>query len=258
MEWNYLKVKMNIDTKTLVSDIVAANYKTATIFKEHGIDFCCNGNRSIEEVSNEKELDERLLMHEIKNCFLTEEDGNNYKTWNIDFLSEYIYNNHHSYVERQIPEIKAYLNKIVVVHGKVHPELVAIRTLFEQSANDLVLHMKKEELILFPYFKQLVKAEREGNTIQSRQFESIESPIAMMHLEHDNEGQRFREIAELSNNYQPPEDACTTYRMTYALLKAFEEDLHKHIHLENNILFKKGMELEKNLKKNASHEGDRN
>lgn len=238
---------MNINKNTLISTIVAENYKSATIFKSYGIDFCCNGNRSIETVCNTKNINENILINKLNNCFNTEVDTNNYQSWDIDFLSDYIYNKHHKYIEKTIPELKLYLDKLCKVHGICHPELFEIYKLFTESANDLTMHMKKEELILFPYFKKLVEASKNKSTISSNQFDSIKSPIAMMHKEHDNEGHRFRKIAELSNDYSPPVDACNTYKVTYQLLQEFEEDLHKHIHLENNILFKKGVELEKTL-----------
>lgn len=142
------------------------------------------------------------------------------------------------------------MGKICNAHGTSHPELFEIDSLFKESANDLILHMKKEELILFPYFKKLAAATRNKEAIFSPQFGSVKSPIAMMHEEHDNEGVRFRKIAALSHNYTVPKDGCNTYKVAYALLKEFEDDLHKHIHLENNILFKKGIELEQNLESN--------
>ncbi|WP_435262582.1 iron-sulfur cluster repair di-iron protein [Tenacibaculum sp. nBUS_03] len=238
---------MNINKNTLISTIVAENYKSATIFKSYGIDFCCNGNRSIETVCNTKNINKSILINKLDNCFKSEIDTNNYQAWDIDFLSDYIYNKHHKYVEKTIPELKLYLDKLCKVHGMYHPELFEIYKLFTESANDLTMHMKKEELILFPYFKKLIKAAKNKSTISSNLFNSLKSPIAMMHEEHDNEGSRFRKISELSNNYSPPVDACNTYKVTYHLLQEFEEDLHKHIHLENNILFKKGVELEKTL-----------
>ncbi|MGJ8744806.1 iron-sulfur cluster repair di-iron protein [Polaribacter sp.] len=238
---------MKINNKTLVSEIVAENYKAATIFKSYGIDFCCNGNRSIATVCAADDVNEAELIHQLVSSFETETDTNDYKTWDIDFLSDYIYNKHHKYVEKKIPEIKQYLDKICRVHGGRHPELLEINNLFTGSANELTMHMKKEELILFPYFKKLAVAQRNKTTVSSPQFGSVTSPIAMMHEEHDNEGHRFRKISDLSNNYTPPKDACSTYKVSFSLLQEFEEDLHKHIHLENNILFKKGVELEQTL-----------
>lgn len=238
---------MDINNKTLISNIVAENYKSASIFKSYGIDFCCNGNRSIEMVCDANNVNEDTLINQLINCFKTETDTNDYQSWDIDFLSDYIYNKHHKYIEKKVPEIKQYLDKVCQVHGAYHPELFEINTLFTESANDLTAHMKKEELILFPYFKKLAEASRNGTSVSSPQFDSVKSPIAMMHQEHDNEGHRFRKISQLSNNYSPPLDACSTYKVSFSLLQEFEEDLHKHIHLENNILFKKGVELEQTL-----------
>ena len=170
-----------------------------------------------------------------------------FQSWDIGFLSDYIYHNHHTYVEKTIPELKQYLHKISRVHGENHPELIEVYELFCESADDLTLHMKKEELILFPYFKQLAKAEKDGSRVMATQFKTVESPISMMHQEHDNEGSRFRKIAELTNDYTPPADACMTYRVAFSMLQEFEADLHKHIHLENNILFKRAIKLENNL-----------
>ena len=241
---------MIINNKTIVGSIVAENYKSAEIFKSYGIDFCCRGNRSIETICEENTIDEDALIDSLETCFKTETDTNDYQSWEIDFLSDYIYNKHHKYIESKVPEIKQYLDKLCKVHGIQHQELFEIYKLFTESANELTTHMKKEELILFPYFKKLAEATRNNTSVSSSQFDSVMSPITMMHEEHDNEGVRFRKIAELSNGYSPPLDACNTYKVTYSLLQEFEEDLHKHIHLENNILFKKGIELEQNLKSN--------
>ncbi|MGB1268497.1 MAG: iron-sulfur cluster repair di-iron protein [Flavobacteriaceae bacterium] len=235
---------MDINNETLVSNIVAENYKTAAIFKSYGVDFCCNGNRSIEKVCSTNKINNDELINQLVNCCKTEPDTNDYQSWDITFLTDYIYNTHHKYIEIKTPEIKQYLNKICQVHGAQHPELFEIKALFTESADDLAMHMKKEELILFPYFKKLAEAKNNGISVSSPQFDTVKSPIAMLHQEHDNEGHRFRKIASLSNNYTPPQDACNTYKVTFSLLQEFEEDLQKHIHLENNILFKKGVELE--------------
>lgn len=237
---------MTIDKNTLVSDIVADNYKSARVFKSHKIDFCCNGNRPLEMVCKGN-LTVDTLIDEILETQAQKSEAPDYQAWDIGFLSDYIYHNHHTYVEKAIPELKQYLHKISRVHGENHPELIEVYRLFCESADDLTLHMKKEELILFPYFKKLAQAEKEGGKVSATQFKSVESPISMMHQEHDNEGSRFRKIAELTNDYTPPSDACMTYRVAFSLLKDFEDDLHKHIHLENNILFKRAIKLEHNL-----------
>lgn len=133
------------------------------------------------------------------------------------------------------------------MHGAKHPELLLINELFKGCAGELAQHMKKEELILFPFIKKLVHATLSDELIELPHFETIQNPIAMMMHEHDAEGVRFRKIAELSNNYTPPADGCNTYKVTFAMLEEFEQDLHKHIHLENNILFPKAAKLEKDF-----------
>lgn len=241
---------MKLQADTLVSDIVAENYNAAAVFSKYKIDFCCNGNRSLATVTEKKGISLEEVLEDLENQMKTKEDQSNlYQNLGIDFLSDYVVETHHSYVEKSIPPIKQYVDKICKVHGERHPELFEIRELFFGSADELTKHMKKEELILFPFFKKLAKLKKEGGVYEKPNFGTVENPIAMMHHEHDVEGERFRRIAELTDNYTPPSDACTTYRVAFSMLKEFEEDLHKHIHLENNILFKRGIKLEQELSK---------
>lgn len=149
----------------------------------------------------------------------------------------------------KIEEIKPYLNKVVAVHGEHNPELKEIEILFNQSADELTHHMQKEEMILFPFIRAMVDAKLDQKDLFQPHFGTVGNPIAMMKQEHENEGQRFEKIAELSANYNPPAHACNTYKVTFALLKEFEDNLHQHIHLENNILFPKAIEMEKNFHK---------
>ena len=143
-----------------------------------------------------------------------------------------------------IPGLKKNLEKICEVHGKHHSELFEIRDLFNEAAGNLTMHMQKEELVLFPVIKRLEAAKRAKSPSPAASFGSVSNPIGMMMAEHQAEGDRFIEISKLSNNYLLPEDGCTTYEVTLKQLKDFEEDLHRHIHLENNILFPKAVELE--------------
>ncbi|MCK6650050.1 MAG: hemerythrin domain-containing protein, partial [Bacteroidia bacterium] len=135
--------------------------------------------------------------------------------------------------------------------GSGHSELFKIKELFLESASDLAAHMKKEELILFPFIRKLVATEKDPSLFSQPKFGSIKNPIEMMKHDHDTEGERFRQIAELSNNYKAPSDGCNTYKVTFSLLKEFEDDLHLHIHLENNILFPKSIELEKSIRSDS-------
>ncbi len=229
-----------------VGQIVAEDYRTAQIFKDHKIDFCCNGGRTVQQVADEKNLDAQALFDEIAKVQEVKAEGAiDFESWPLDLLADYVVKTHHRYCEKQIPVLKPYLDKIAKVHGKHHPELLEIKSLFDQVAGDMSAHMKKEELILFPFIKKLVKAQAERVTPQLGR--SVENPVNMMMHEHDDQGEAFRKIAELSNDYTLPADGCNTYRVTLGLLQEYEDDLHKHIHLENNILFPKAVALEKEL-----------
>ena len=147
----------------------------------------------------------------------------------------------------QIPIIQTFLKKIVRVHGERHHELAKIKVHFEACAGELTDHMKKEELILFPFIRKMVQAKQDGNNDVAAPFGTVENPIRMMKHEHDTEGERFRMIKELSNHYNTPTDVCNTYKAAFATLQVFEDDLHLHIHLENNILFPKSIEMERSF-----------
>jgi regulator of cell morphogenesis and NO signaling len=233
------------NTEKEIGQYVADDFRTAAIFSKYKIDFCCNGNRTVAEACEKKGIDSNKLIDEL-NQVLNSKGGESidYKSWPLDLLAEYIEKKHHRYVEEKIPVLRQFLDKLCRVHGQRHPELFKINELFTASAGELASHMKKEELILFPFIKKMVKAKLENGSVQSPQFGTVENPIAMMMHEHDNEGQRFRDIAELTDNYNPPADACNTYKVTFAMLQEFEQDLHLHIHLENNILFPEAIKLE--------------
>ncbi|QRM89867.1 iron-sulfur cluster repair di-iron protein [Lacinutrix sp. WUR7] len=232
-------------TQKHIGEFVAEDFRTAAVFSKYKIDFCCNGNRTIAEACEKKGIDSNRLTEELEAVLNTTTNPSiDYKSWPLDLLAEYIEKKHHRYVEEKIPVLRQFLDKLCRVHGERHPELFKINELFTASANELTAHMKKEELILFPFVKRMVKAKLDNQAIQSPQFGTVENPIAMMMHEHDTEGERFREIAELTDNYTPPADACNTYKVTYAMLEEFEKDLHLHIHLENNILFPEAIKLE--------------
>ncbi len=234
-----------IDNKT-VAEVVSENIKTAHIFKKYGIDFCCGGGITIDKACEKKNLDYSQLKEEL----LKVDDAPkayNYNSWKLDFLIDHILNVHHTYVEESIPLILQYSNRVAEVHGHHYTEVLKINSLFNAVADELASHMNKEENILFPYIKSLLQLELSEEPLSPPPFGSINNPIAMMESEHESAGDIFKEIAKLTNNYTPPEDACNTFRALYAKLDEFEQDLHQHIHLENNILHPKAKLLEQNL-----------
>ena len=238
-------ITLQNNSKKQIGQFVAEDFRTAAVFSKHNIDFCCKGDRTLEEVCEKKGIDPNILLEEIHNVLNTNSNQSiDYKSWPLDLLIDYIEKKHHRYIEEKVPVLLQFLNKLCQVHGERHPELFQINELFKASAGELAAHMKKEELILFPFVKKMVNAKLGLCAIDSPGFGTVENPIAMMKHEHENEGERFRQIAKLSNNYNPPEDACNTYRVTYAMLCEFEKDLHLHIHLENNILFPQAINME--------------
>lgn len=228
-----------------IGEMVAEDFRVAAIFKKHKIDFCCNGNRSLEEACEKKHLQVAEIYDEIINLPSKNGSETDYNSWPLDLLADYVEKTHHRYVEEKSIILLQFLDKLCKVHGDRHPELFKITELFSESAKELAAHMKKEELILFPFIKKMVDSKQKGEILKTSHFGSVENPIGMMIHDHDVEGERFREIARLTNNYQFPADACGTYQVTYKMLEDFENDLHRHIHLENNILFPKAVLLEK-------------
>lgn len=235
---------MDITKKSIIGELVAHDFRAASVFKKNKIDFCCNGNRTIDEACSKKGLDADKLVKDLYEVSSAKGDSQiDYTSWPLDLLADYIEKKHHRYVKEKIQEITPFLNKIVRVHGERHPELLKVEELFNQSVVDFTEHMYKEENILFPHIRKMVENKNSNTPIQAS-FGTVQNPIKMMMEDHDNEGERYRQIADLTNNYTVPEDGCTTYRVTFAMLKEFEEDLQMHIHLENNILFPKSVVLE--------------
>ena len=238
---------MVISNEKTVADYVTENIKTAHIFKNHGIDFCCGGNISIEKACAKKNVNQEVLEKELSEVDVVKDVIEDYDKWELDFLIIYIENVHHTYVKESMPLISEYANKVAKVHGHHYSQVLKINQLFHEVANELLAHMQKEEEILFPFIKQLVDAKKEENKSVSAPFGTVNNPIRMMEQEHESAGDIFKEIATLTNNYTPPAEACNTFKALYAKLDEFEQDLHKHIHLENNILHPKAIILEKEL-----------
>lgn len=188
-------------------------------------------------------------MEQLETSIAEDSSSPQFYTMSVGQLIDYIIQKHHAYVRESIPLLTKLLDKIEEVHGVRHPELREVNMLFKESAGQLTMHMQKEELVLFPLAKKLQQLKKENKKIVIGNASSVTNPIAAMVQEHENEGARFEKISELTNTYTVPADACNTFRAAYETLKAFEKDLHRHIHLENNILFPMAAELEKDILK---------
>ncbi|OGQ35990.1 MAG: iron-sulfur cluster repair di-iron protein [Deltaproteobacteria bacterium RIFCSPHIGHO2_12_FULL_43_9] len=233
--------------KTTLADIVTNNIRSAIIFEELRLDFCCKGRRTLEEACAGKKLDVKKVVDELVNLANCERDDQKVNTMELNSLIDHIVDNHHQYVRRITPVISAHSDKVVSVHGENHPETVQIADLFLAVRDELESHMMKEERILFPYIKQMVHAREKSEQCYPTHFGTIGNPISIMELEHVSAGESFDKIRELSGNYSVSGKACNTFKALYSELKEFEEDLHRHIHLENNILFPRSIELEHKL-----------
>lgn len=236
----------NNDSKT-VAEFVTENIKTADVFKKHGIDFCCGGGVTIKEACKKNAVDFDTLITELNLVESTNSFLNDYNKWELDFLIDFIQNTHHKYVDENLTLLKQYVDKVAQAHGDNHPEIFEIQELIHVVSDELTTHMKKEELLLFPFIKKLVRAKREHTKIEKPYFDSVNNPIQMMEEDHDHAGDIFKRISELTNKYKTPEGACNTFKALYAKLEEFEDDLHQHVHLENNILFPKARKLEATL-----------
>jgi regulator of cell morphogenesis and NO signaling len=220
-----------------VGEIVTADFRTAEVFKTAGIDFCCGGKKSLEQACREKDLDPTLLISQISKLDSLKPEALNFNEWNLDFLCDYIVNTHHKFVSGNLPQIVFYTEKIANVHGANHPELIEVAYLFGRINDELLQHMDKEEKVLFPAIKEMVREKNSGKR------NIIQSEITRMSGEHDFAGGAMDDINTITSGYKLPADACNTYRVAFQLLHQFEDDLHVHVHLENNILFPKALKL---------------
>lgn len=175
---------------------------------------------------------------------LVEHSAHFHADLSLEAMVDYMVATHHRYIKEQAPLIKEKLQRVVMVHGAAHPELAEIEALFAGAAADLLQHLRKEEMILFPYIVALSRAEAAGERLSPPPFGQVANPINMMLHEHDGELNRFERLAQLTGQYTPPEGACNTYRLSYNLLAQFAQDLHTHIGLENEVLFPKAVEVE--------------
>jgi regulator of cell morphogenesis and NO signaling len=230
-----------------LGDIVANNYRAAAIFERHGLDFCCGGRVSLAEACRQRNLDVGAVVAELARLDTADAAAPSDPAG----LIAHIVANHHAYVIDAVPTIKAHLAKLVIVHGHGHPELHSIAAHFETVSDELLLHLMKEEQVLFPYIVALADAVQKGHPAPPDMFGSVQHPIRMMESEHQHAGNELAAIRALSSDYTPPAEACATYRVTYHELREFEHDLHRHVHLENNVLFPRAVALDSQIERKA-------
>lgn len=220
---------MTLTEKSKVGDWVAENINYAGVLDSYGIDFCCGGGKSLEEACEARGVNPISVKNDLLSIPPMEQKVNA-NAMTLSELTDYLQREFHDEIRIQIPLIHSYIEKVCLAHGSNHTELFVVKELLEEGFEDLLNHLEKEEQVLFPLVQRLEQGQVD---------EFIMKPILVMESEHDQEGERYKRIAELTNQYTAPEDGCNSYKYLYELLRKFEQRLHLHIHTENNILFPK-------------------
>jgi len=235
---------MLLDPSKTVRELALASPNATRVFEKARIDYCCGGDRLLGDACEAAGLE----IHQLEQMMKESADP---KRGTIDFqeltlveLIRHILNNHHEFTRHEIARLEVLVEKVVTAHGQNHAELLAVKSLLGQLFRDLTQHMFKEEAILFPFVAELEQAAQQKRPRAYPPFGTVNNPIRVMTMEHDTAGDILRELRKLTSDYAVPADACASYQTLYRSLEALENDLHQHIHLENNILFPRAIELE--------------
>jgi regulator of cell morphogenesis and NO signaling len=241
---------MTLTIAKTVRDYAIETPQTIPVFEKLGIDYCCGGNRPLEEACAAANLsiDEVLQSLETAMAEPVKRSERELQAGSLAELIAHIKDSHHVFVRREVPEIEKLLEKVSTKHGANHPELLDIRATFHGLGQELTLHLMKEENILFPYIERMEESVLQHEPILPPPFGTVANPVRMMEHEHDDAGAALKALREATRDYTPPSDACTSFRALYTALANFEKDLHQHIHLENNVLFPRALQMESGQK----------
>jgi regulator of cell morphogenesis and NO signaling len=237
---------MSISPESTVRDIASEHPSTTRVFEKAGIDYCCGGARSLQEACDSKNLNVEDLLARLRQAEAEPlpADLRDWKAAPLSDVADHIVQRHHEYVRSESPRVQGLIEKVISRHGDTQPHLDAVRKRFEKLSGDMSTHMMKEEQVLFPYISRMEAAVNAGKPVPPPFFGTVQNPVRAMMNEHDDAGELAREIRELTSDYTPPASACPTYRAMLTGLHDFEQDLHRHVHLENNILFPRAVQLE--------------
>jgi len=239
-----------INYSSTVSEIVNMHYRTADVFRRHGIDFCCGGKLPLKMVCELRELDLEEMEKELENSIRTISipASLKFEKWDIDFLTEYLVNVHHEFLRTALPPAEEYLDRFVEGHKKKYPHLPELQKIFHEMANDMMPHLLQEEEIIFPYIRQIAHAYNNKESYASLFVRTLKKPVenVMIH-EHEIMNKILSRIRNLTNHYTPPQDACVNHKVTFQKLQEIDNDLVHHMYLENNILFPRAIAMEKEL-----------
>lgn len=235
-----------MDTSMTVRELALENPSVTRIFEKLGIDYCCGGSQTLEVACSSAHLSVEEVLKSLASAEPAAEtaEDRDWKAQPLADLTAHIIAKHHKYTREEIARLDSLFDKVCSAHGKNHSELLQMREIFQGLAQELSSHMMKEEMILFPYIVRMEEALVEKAPLLRPLFGTVQNPVTMMVHEHDSAGQALKTMRKASAGYAVPEDACASYRTLYKVLEDFEADLHQHIHLENNILFPRAIEME--------------
>ena len=239
-----------IGPSSFVTDIVNRDYRTADVFRRHGIDYCCGAKWSLEVICDMKGLDLFDILHELKEATrnISLYNGLPFKDWDIDFLADFIINVHHYYLRKRLPLIRELLRKFVSEHEKKFTWLPELESSFLQLSNEVLPHLDQEEEIIFPYIRQIAHAFESSESYASLLVRTLRKPVEqVMKHEHMALVKHLQKMRRLTHDYTPPDKACTSHKVTFQLLKELDSDLMQHKFLENEVLFPRAIEMEKIL-----------
>jgi len=238
-----------ISSSMKVRDVAINSPHATRVLEKLKIDYCCGGDRELGEACATAGVELEALEQMLDDPSTMVNDSRpDFQRLSSAELTQYIVDTHHVFTKAEMARLVALTTKVVSAHGENHSELLAVKTLFQQLCDDLTQHMFKEERILFPFIVILEQSRLEKTHPPLAPFGAVNNPIRMMMREHDTAGEILREIRLLTSNFTVPADGCISYQTLYQALEAFEQDLHQHIHLENNILFPKAVALEEGVR----------
>jgi regulator of cell morphogenesis and NO signaling len=239
---------MSMTAEKTVRALALENIAATRVFEKLGIDYCCGGNKSLEEACRASNLAIDQVIDSLEMAEKAAHAAQKDRNWQVEPLADlvgHIENTHHKYTLAEMARLTPLLDKVCSVHGKNHPELHQVRAGFKSLVQELTTHMMKEERVLFPFIVRMEEAVIQKEPVLPSPFGSVQNPVTMMEHEHDSAGNALRAMREASCGYTPPGDACISYQTLYKALADFEADLHQHIHLENNVLFPRAIAMEK-------------
>ncbi len=239
-----------IDSSQSAADIVRADYRAANIFKNYGIEFCCGVKWPLKFVCENRGIELHQIMDDLQKATrdirLSPQLG--FQEWRIDFLTEYIINVHHRYLEKTFPVIEEQLEKFIEEHAKKYPSLEEVRSEFRTLSKMMLPHLKQEEEIIFPYVQQIAHAYESREPYAGLLVRTLRKPVEdLMHHEHDTLEDILSRLRRLTNSYTPPANACTSHVVTFHYLKELDADLVQHLYLETSVLFPRAIAMEKEL-----------